>query len=93
MATFTKEWDCPVAALFATHEDHYRKPATGMWDYFSENLNDGIEISLTDSYYVGDAAGRDKGNGRTTKDHGYGDRGFAVNVGVAFFTPEMFFLN
>lgn len=82
-----------MAALFATHEDQFRKPCTGMWDYFSENLNDGIPINKDSSYYVGDAAGRDKGNGRLTKDHGYGDRAFAINLGIAFFTPEMFFLN
>lgn len=93
IAKLSSEWDCPVAAMMAKREDNHRKPGTGMWDFYRDNMNDGIDINLDESFYVGDAAGRQKTNGRTTKDHGYGDRCFAVNVGIDFYTPEMFFLN
>jgi bifunctional polynucleotide phosphatase/kinase len=91
ISTFSQEWDCPVAAMMACSDDQYRKPNTGMWDHYRDTMNDGIEISLADSFYVGDAAGRPKTASRK-KDHGYGDRGFALNVGISFYTPEMFFL-
>ena len=37
---------------------------------------------LIESCYVGDAAGR-------SKDHGDGDRKWAANAGLAFYTPEV----
>jgi hypothetical protein len=78
--------------MMATGEDIYRKPCTGMWTHFKDNMNDGLEITLADSFYAGDAAGRPKSATRKKKDHGIGDRGFAINVGIDFFTPEMLFL-
>ena len=89
---FSTQFDFPLAVMLATHEDIFRKPCIGMWEYYRDNLNDGLEISLADSFYVGDAAGREKGNGREKKDHGHGDRCFAANIGIRFYTPEMFFL-
>lgn len=63
----------PMEVYAATDENHFRKPATGMWDYFAQGLN----IDKSKSYYVGDAAGRPKawnGNPKTKKDHSCGDR-------------------
>lgn len=60
-------------------------------DCFSLSL-----LLLTDksqSFYVGDAAGREanwKPNGK--KDHSTADRKFAANIGITFYTPEEFFL-
>lgn len=92
ITNFTSSWGCPVAAMMACGDDIYRKPSTGMWDFYRDNLNDGITIDLSSSFYVGDAAGRSKGKGRKKNDHSNGDRAFAINVGIDFYTPEMFFL-
>lgn len=89
---FSKEFGTPMCALFATGDDEFRKPMTGMWDFYNENLNEGEEISKEDSFYVGDAAGRKKNKKRKRNDFSSGDRMFAVNVGIEFYTPEMFFL-
>jgi bifunctional polynucleotide phosphatase/kinase len=42
------------------------------------------------SFYVGDAAGR-PGNKFRARDHSCDDRKFALNAGLQFLTPEMFF--
>jgi histidinol phosphatase-like enzyme len=60
--------------------------------YFTNNCNgDGREVDFSKSFYVGDAAGRAAEAGRA-KDHSVSDLQFAQNVGIAFFTPEQFFL-
>lgn len=53
--------DIPVHVLMATEvkDDEYRKPATGMWKKFVNDLNEGVEPNLEDSFFVGDAAGRE----------------------------------
>ena len=70
---FTKGFDFPLAALFATQDDYHRKPGRGMWDYFVKNLNDGEEVELEGSFYIGDAAGRPKTKTHR-KDFSDGDR-------------------
>ncbi|XP_074164362.1 bifunctional polynucleotide phosphatase/kinase isoform X2 [Sminthopsis crassicaudata] len=84
----------PFQVLVATGSGIYRKPATGMWDHLCEQANEGVPISLADSFYVGDAAGRlaNWAPGRK-KDFSCGDRLFALNLGLRFLTPEEFFLN
>ncbi|GBG25228.1 Aprataxin [Hondaea fermentalgiana] len=95
--------DLPVEVYLATHNDKYRKPATvdinkrghdaggtAMWDFMR---SDPLKLckataSLTDpaqGFYVGDAAGR-------AGDISDGDKRFAQQVGLPFYTPEDFFL-
>ncbi|CAM0136906.1 unnamed protein product [Umbelopsis sp. WA50703] len=82
----------PVMLIAALKKDVYRKPVTAMWDLLYEKV--GSDIDLKDSYYVGDAAGRAEGwKGKARKDHSCGDRKFADNIGIKFYTPEEFFLN
>ncbi|ELU14683.1 hypothetical protein CAPTEDRAFT_176929 [Capitella teleta] len=79
--------------LVSTGSGPYRKPGVGMWTYLQENMNSGIEIDLENSFYVGDAAGRPKDwvKGKK-KDFSCGDRLFALNIALPFFTPEEYFL-
>ncbi|RUS69475.1 hypothetical protein EGW08_022759 [Elysia chlorotica] len=84
----------PVQVFVATHEGKYRKPCDGMWEKLCKSYNNSKEIDLKASFYVGDAAGRKKDWApKKKKDFSCSDRLFASNVGVAFFTPEEFFLN
>ena len=54
-----------------------------MWHHM---INKGSEIDLASSFFVGDADG-------SRDSHECSDRKFAMNVGVRYFTPKMFFLN
>ncbi|KAL0609868.1 Bifunctional polynucleotide phosphatase/kinase [Plecturocebus cupreus] len=84
----------PFQVLVATHTGLYRKPVTGMWDHLQEQANEGTPISIADSIFVGDAAGRPANwaPGRKKKDFSCADRLFALNLGLPFATPEEFFL-
>ncbi|XP_006541102.2 bifunctional polynucleotide phosphatase/kinase isoform X2 [Mus musculus] len=84
----------PFQVLVATHAGLNRKPVSGMWDHLQEQANEGIPISVEDSVFVGDAAGRlaNWAPGRKKKDFSCADRLFALNVGLPFATPEEFFL-
>jgi len=85
------ELDFPFQTLCSTSSDHNRKPATGMWKYFVKECNGDIQPDLKKSFYCGDAAGRPKTKTRK-KDFSDSDRKFAINIGIDFFTPEMYFL-
>ena len=65
----------------ALKNDTFRKPLIGMW----ENLNQKIDIDNENSFYVGDAAGREK-------DFSNSDYKFSLNIPLKFHTPEAFFL-
>jgi len=77
-----------VLASLTKRGNDYRKPHTGMWHFLSKYLNEGNPISPSDSFYVGDAAGRPK-RGAVKKDFSCSDYKFALNVGFGrFMTPE-----
>jgi bifunctional polynucleotide phosphatase/kinase len=59
-----------------------------MWDLLEEGYNDDVPIDRAASLYCGDLAGRTGAR----KDGGDTDRKLALNVGVAFHTPEELFL-
>ncbi|TQS38905.1 hypothetical protein Golomagni_00584 [Golovinomyces magnicellulatus] len=89
-----KQLNIPIIIYAATEKDFYRKPRTGIWtellgDY---GLEDSMErLSLEDSIFVGDAAGRQAYQNKL-KDFSCCDRNFAENVGIRFATPEEYFL-
>jgi len=58
----------------------YRKPYIKIFEDYIK------EYDKEKSYYVGDAAGREK-------DFSDSDRNFAYNLGIKFYIPEQFFLN
>ncbi|KAF8781717.1 bifunctional polynucleotide phosphatase/kinase-like [Argiope bruennichi] len=83
----------PVQVMVSTGSGKYRKPNTGMWDYFVQKCNQGMPVDIKSSLYVGDAAGRpDNWAPKKKKDFSCADRLFALNVGLKFSTPEEFFL-
>ncbi|KAF9087225.1 hypothetical protein BGX29_000950 [Mortierella sp. GBA35] len=85
----------PMWILISMQKDHNRKPMTGLWHWLeSRFLQDDVGIDTTDSYYVGDAAGRHDGwKVGAVKDFNNTDRKFAASLGVEFHTPEHFFLD
>ncbi|MED6197842.1 hypothetical protein PIB30_060579 [Stylosanthes scabra] len=65
-------------------EDPFRKPKPGMWHLMQQHFNSGIPIDMDQSFYVGDAAGRES-------DHSDADIKFAEAIGLKFFVPEEYF--
>ncbi|OAK95989.1 PNK3P-domain-containing protein [Phaeosphaeriaceae sp. SRC1lsM3a] len=86
--------DIPVSIYAATGRDQYRKPRTGMWEELLDDhdLDVSSAVDLENSFFVGDAGGREALNGGS-KDHSCSDRDFAANVGISFHTPEEYFLH
>lgn len=67
--------DFPISVYAATARDNYRKPRIGMWQELLEDhdLESAESIDLENSFFVGDAGGRDAA-GKTPKDHSCVDR-------------------
>ncbi|XP_044759088.1 uncharacterized protein F21D5.5 [Coccinella septempunctata] len=83
----------PVQVFVALGKGIYRKPSIGMWNILSDLKNGNVGIDMEKSFYVGDAAGREKDWApKRKKDHSSADRLFALNLGLKFYTPEEYFL-
>lgn len=84
----------PVQVFVATGPGIYRKPVMGMWNHLCDKANDHVTVDKTQSFYVGDAAGRPENwaPGKKKKDFSCSDRLFALNLGLQFYTPEEYFL-
>eukprot|EP00835_Amoeboradix_gromovi_P004721 NODE_387_length_9532_cov_0.176402.p2 type:complete len:403 gc:universal NODE_387_length_9532_cov_0.176402:2702-3910(+) len=77
-----KRLDIPLYVFMSTKRDYYRKPCPGMFDLLLRELSQ--QFDLASSYFVGDAAGR-------PSDHADTDLKWAMNVGLKFLVPEVFF--
>ena len=73
--------DLPVTVYAATDRDEYRKPRVGMWRELLEDYDlEGVEcIDLENSFFVGDAGGREAVAGVSVKDHSCVDRYVAAS--------------
>ncbi|DAZ95515.1 TPA: hypothetical protein N0F65_001854 [Lagenidium giganteum] len=94
LEAIVKKLDLPMLVLLATRDDQMRKPRIGAWKAMHKLLED-APLDLENSFYCGDAAGRPKidGAGGRKKDFAATDYKFALNVGIAFHTPEALFLS
>ncbi|XP_013389083.1 bifunctional polynucleotide phosphatase/kinase [Lingula anatina] len=89
----TSKLNIPVQVFVSTGSGLYRKPSLGVWNVLLSENNDGIEVDPKQSFYVGDAAGRPENKDKKKKkDFSCGDRLFALNIGIRFYTPEEYFL-
>ena len=85
--------DYNISVCISYGHDYYRKPLTGLFDYYIDNLNKylnrEIEIDNDKSFYCGDACGRIFNN--KTKDFSNSDRYFAHNINLNFISPDDYF--
>jgi bifunctional polynucleotide phosphatase/kinase len=80
----------PFAFYIAIAKNQFRKPSSRMWEVCVDHLGGRDVVDAKQSLYVGDAAGRPPASGRP-RDFSDSDRKFALNIGVPFRTPEMYF--
>jgi len=90
MEAIIKRLNVPIQVLALIKKGIHRKPNTGAYEWLIKEGNGGLPVE--EFFYVGDAAGREKGWGPgKKKDHSCSDRLFAINIGCPFSTPEEFF--
>lgn len=67
--------DIPISLYAATEKDIFRKPRPGMWKEITEDydLDDAEGVDFANSFFVGDAAGREAVAGKP-KDFSCSDR-------------------
>ncbi|KAI2470179.1 polynucleotide kinase 3 phosphatase-domain-containing protein [Annulohypoxylon bovei var. microspora] len=85
MELVMKELGIPTIVMVACANDICRKPRVGMWSLLGGLLRS-TNIVASQSFVVGDAAGREK-------DYSDIDRHFAMNLGIGFYTPETLFID
>eukprot|EP01063_Lacrimia_lanifica_P012819 TRINITY_DN19526_c0_g1_i1.p1 TRINITY_DN19526_c0_g1~~TRINITY_DN19526_c0_g1_i1.p1 ORF type:complete len:604 (+),score=116.41 TRINITY_DN19526_c0_g1_i1:46-1857(+) len=88
-----RELGFSMQVFVMTGHGRLRKPCIGAWELMENVYNDGVAVDRARSFYCGDAAGRGIHTlANRQKDFSCGDRKFAANLGVPFFTPEELFL-
>ena len=82
----------PISYFISTNYGYYRKPCTGLFQLYIDYISPKI-INYKNSFYCGDAAGREKGwmNIKKKKDFSSSDLFFAKNINLKFFLPEEIF--
>ncbi|XP_057461691.1 polynucleotide 3'-phosphatase ZDP isoform X2 [Actinidia eriantha] len=75
---------CGIDKSGGQAEDPFRKPKPGMWYLMKQQFNSGIAVDMDQSFYVGDAAGRQN-------DYSDADIKFAQAIGLKFHVPEEYF--
>jgi len=87
----------PIQVFASTASDSFRKPSPRMFNYFLEyNKINRNSLNMEDSFYCGDAGGRQKGwnkKVKKAKDFSDSDRKFAMNLEFPFHTPDEYFLD
>lgn len=68
--------ELPISVYAATSRDQYRKPRTGMWQELLDDhdLENEDSVDLSNSFFVGDAGGREATASGAVKDHSCVDR-------------------
>lgn len=71
-----KQLELPISVYAATGHDRYRKPRVGMWQELLEDcdLEPADAVDLENSFFVGDAGGREAVPSGAAKDHSCVDR-------------------
>jgi bifunctional polynucleotide phosphatase/kinase len=84
-AVFT-QLDLPITLYAATGRDKYRKPRSGMWQELLDDydLEAAGSVDLENSFFVGDAGGREAVTGGVSKDHSCVDRLGSLSVHAPF---------
>lgn len=82
-----KKFNFNIDVLLATNDDYYRKPMTGMFDFYIKQT--GIKVDKNNSFFCGDAGGRQYNT--KNKDFSIFDRYFAHNIELKYYTPEELF--
>eukprot|EP00923_Selenidium_pygospionis_P001403 GHVN01002083.1.p1 GENE.GHVN01002083.1~~GHVN01002083.1.p1 ORF type:complete len:258 (+),score=35.75 GHVN01002083.1:167-940(+) len=86
-----KTLEVPMMVFILTKDDDFRKPCRGIWNMMANECNGDVTIDKSKCVFVGDAAGRPASRGRK-KDFNDSDLKFALNLGIAFKTPEEVFM-
>jgi bifunctional polynucleotide phosphatase/kinase len=90
-----------VYLIASLYDDFNRKPCTGMWEFLETQLNGSVKVQRNKCLYIGDMAGRCATPNRLKDDissfsgrkgdYSSSDLLFALNLGVEFAVPEVFY--
>ena len=88
-----KEINVPIDFICSLKNDMYRKPNSGMIDFMCNIRGVNLDEVRLKSLFIGDAAGRiDEIHSGEKRDFNNTDYKLALNCGLHFSTPEVFFV-